>query len=151
MILNPRSSRDALFDWLLDNRPSRAVKSPPSIPAWLQRTQGDAYRSVRLRLCPHCRAPILAGLDADICALSVRVDMTPINEMGEAIALLAGRRTYDLTGDGSGKRLYLREEEHIKNGRRSVVLPAHRCGQSLAAYIDDRPSEKRRIPEVPPF
>lgn len=122
------------------------------IPAWLQRTLGDTYRTVRLRLCPNCRAPILVGLDADICAFTARADPTPIDEIGEAVALLTGRRTYDLTGTGSGKQLNAREEHNITAPRKYLVFPEHRCGKSLAAHIDPAASTaKRKTPEEPPF
>lgn len=122
------------------------------IPVWLKRTLGDTYRTATLRTCPHCHTPVLSGLDADNCAFSVRADPTPINEIGEALALLTGRRTFDLVGNASGKRLYVREEHNIKSGRRYLVFPEHRCGQSLAAHIEQTPSRPRKVkPNVPQF
>lgn len=123
------------------------------IPAWLQRTLGDTYRTVRLRTCPRCRAPVLAGLDADICAFSVRADPTPINTLGEAVAALAGRRTFDLVGGGSEKRLYIREEHNINGTRRYPIFPEHRCGQSMTAYFDEpaKTTPRKKTPKIPPF
>lgn len=123
-----------------------------TLPAWLQRTIGDTYRTVRLRTCPHCRTPVLAGLDADICAFSVRADLMPLTTFGEALALLAGRRTFDLIGGTQAKRLDIREEHNIRARRRYPVLPEHRCGQGLAAHCEPSPPQARRpIPEVPQF
>ena len=53
-------------------------------------------RTPRIRVHPICHAPILAGLDANRCALSVAVDPYPLTPAGEVWALRAGRRTYAL-------------------------------------------------------
>lgn len=123
-----------------------------TLPAWLQRTLGDTYRSVRLRVCRRCNAPVLAGLDADICAFAVQADVVPLTPLGEAVALLTGRRTFDLVGYGSDKRLYAREEHNIHTTRRYLVFPEHRCGESLDAYTDPTPSTTRqKLPPAPPY
>lgn len=123
-----------------------------SIPTWLGRTLGDTFRTVRLRICPQCRAPVLAGLDADNCALAVRADPTPIGEIGEAIALLTGRRTFDLIGTGGDKKLYLREEHNIKSARKYLVFLEHRCGRPLTAYSEPAAARSsRKFSQTPPF
>lgn len=124
-----------------------------SLPEWLRRTLGDTYRSVRLRTCTRCNAPVLAGLDADNCAFAARVDMTPISATGEAVALLTGRRTFDLVGGGGEKKLYIREDHNIKSDRRYLVFAEHRCGQSLAAYLDEtaKTTTRKKTPRIPQF
>jgi len=52
-------------------------------------------RKPQIRVHP-CHQPILAGLDANRCALSVAVDPYPLTPMGEVWALQSGRRTYAL-------------------------------------------------------
>jgi hypothetical protein len=129
-----RSTGDALFDWLSDNRPSGDVKAASVVPAWLARRQGEAHRAAALRLCPSCQAPTLVGLDADITAHAARADVLPIDELGETIALLSGRSTYDLVTNGGRKELARREEWNISGLRRYPVLSAHKCGVALDVY-----------------
>lgn len=152
MILKPRSTGDALFDWLSDNRPSEAVKPAPAIPAWLARRQGDAHRAAALRLCPTCQAPTLVGLDADIAAFTARADIVAVNELGETIALLSGRPTYDLVTNGGRKELHRREEWNITAGRRYPVLASHQCGVPLDAHAAPVKHVKRKaISNVPQY
>lgn len=123
------------------------------IPAWLQRLRGDATRAAQLRVCTRCDAAVITGLDADMCAIHVRVDPTPIDQIGEAKALLSGRATYDLVGGNRRKELYPREAHHISKPREYPVLPQHRCGESLAAHMTDDVTTRRRkpLPHIPPF
>ena len=53
-------------------------------------------RGLRARRCRSCGAPILRGLDEDITALVATVDPAPLSAVGEAIARLQGRHTYEL-------------------------------------------------------
>lgn len=123
-----------------------------SLPRWLQTPYRTGTRAARLILCPRCGAPILSGLDADWCALTARVDPTPLTEAGEALALLTGRRTYDLIGRGDERLLSLRETEHIQAPRRHPVLATHECGKSLAAYAEKTTVLSRKpAPAIPPF
>ena len=147
-----RSTKDPLFDWLLDWRPSEAMKPAPVVPAWLARRQGEVYRAAALRLCPGCQAPTLVGLDADITAFTARADVLPIDELGETIALLSGRPTYDLVTNGGRKELHRREEWNIGGIRRYPVLAAHKCGVALDAHAAPVKHVKRKaISNVPQF
>ena len=122
------------------------------IPAWLQRVIGDVHRAAGLRTCQKCKAPILTGLDADMCALTARADPISIDALGETIALLAGRRTFDLVTANGRKELNGREEWHISAPRRYPVLPEHRCGQPLNAHALHIPAAKKYVsPDVPPY
>jgi hypothetical protein len=122
-------------------------------PAWLARGRGGATRAAGIRLCPKCRAPILTGLDADMCALTVRVDPTPLTELGEAVALLQGRMTYNLASGPSRKELDQREAHHIGAPRKSPVLAQHRCHQPLDAFAAPAPKIERIVADddTPPF
>lgn len=111
------------------------------IPAWLLARSGGQLRTAGITQCPRCSAPVLRGLDAEKCALPVRVDVSSVDEMGEAIALLQGRATYDLVGGAQKKELEHRYEWHIRNPRRYPVLAAHQCGSPL-------PAIPARAPEI---
>jgi hypothetical protein len=101
------------------------------IPTWLLRRLEDAgrldadgtRRTVRTVTC-RCGAAVLAGLDADRCALAVLVDPAPVDVRGEALAVLAGRSTYDL----HGLELDRRDVWRLAGPRRAPVLAEHRCG-----------------------
>jgi len=122
------------------------------IPTWLEATVGDIWRSARLRTCPRCGAPVLAGLDAPVAALPVRADPTPLTVLGEAFALLDGRPTFDLSDAAGRKELTYRAPEQIGGPRKYPVLAAHRCGQSLHAFAEKRIERSRYvIPAQPPF
>lgn len=122
-------------------------------PTWLQRQRGDATRAAQLRICPRCHMAIITGLDADVAALLVRVDPTPVDEIGEAKALLSGRTTYDLVGGNKRKEIYPRERDHIAKSRKYPVLPQHRCGESLSAHVAETTERATRqtFPHCPPF
>lgn len=122
------------------------------IPAWLARRYGDAFRNAGLHPCPRCKKPILSGLDDDNAARTAHADPTPINPVGEAIALLSGRATFDLTSTNGKKQLWRRDQWHIGRRRTHPVLPEHRCGQPLDAHTEHLPPAARyAIPDQPPF
>lgn len=122
------------------------------IPAWLERTIGDVHRAAGLKTCPRCGAPILVGLDADRAALTAHADITTVNAVGEALALLSGRPTYDLVNTGGRKELSYRDEWNISGPRKWPVLPEHRCGASLKAHVETiAPRFAYVSPNEPPF
>lgn len=121
------------------------------IPAWLLASQGGILRAASIAVCQKCGAPILAGLDADKCALYVRADITPIDEIGEALALMQGRRTFDLVGNWQRKELEYRHSWNIKAPRRYPVLAEHRCHAPLPPAIAKVPSMNSELPDEPPF
>lgn len=103
-------------------------------PTWLRRHLQHNSRAATLRLCPRCKTPTITGLDSDIAALAVRCDPTPLNAIGEAIALLGGRTTYDLASGPGRKELWPRNADHISVTRRYPVLADHQCNRSLTQY-----------------
>ena len=122
------------------------------IPTWLANTLGDTHRSARLRRCTRCGAPILAGLDAPRAALPVRADPTPLTAVGETVALLNRRATFDLIDAGGRKELNWRDSMAISGTRRYPVLAEHACGVSLADFAEAIPVCARYlIPDSPPF
>ncbi|KAB2347319.1 hypothetical protein [Actinomadura rudentiformis] len=121
-------------------------------PAWLLRQTGGVFRTAILGRCPRCYAPILTGLDDDNAARTARADPTPITPLGEAVALLAGRATYDLLAPYGRRELWRRDQWHISGARKHPVLPEHRCGQPLDAHIETIQAGARYVsPAEPPF
>lgn len=113
-----------------------------SLPTWLKtKLQRDGLmdedgltRRARARRCKQCRAYLLAGLDGDICALPAYVDPTPLSALGEAAALILGRRTYALWYFGGRLELSPRDQFQIKGSpagqpkNRFDVHVEHICG-----------------------
>ena len=103
-------------------------------------------RTVRTRECPHCRAVVLAGLDRDWLALDTTLDAQPVDNLGEALALIQGRRTFDLRPTRShGSHGRLMEERNAWRISNPWQLPypvhaEHRCGQPLPAAPPPTPT-----------
>jgi len=106
------------------------------MPEWLERRKAEYARAAQLRVCKKCGAPVLAGLDADIAALKVQIDPTPVDAVGEALAVLAGRGTYELHRSRHGHQIHARYPWNITAPRKRPVYPGHRCGQNLDAHTD---------------
>lgn len=122
------------------------------IPAWLAATLPITGRPAKLRTCPHCQAPTLSGLDAEKAGTRAVCDPTPINTLGEAVALMGGRPTFDLVTNGGRKELNYRSAENIGGVRRYPVVPAHVCGKPLNAFIEPIPARKVYVvPDVCPY
>ena len=96
-------------------------------------SEGGLTRRAKLLAHPPCHFPTLAGLDADRCALDAWCDLGELTLEGEALALLDGRRTYELHGG----RLSPRDRWCIPGrpaGRsRWPVLAEHRCHDPIPA------------------
>lgn len=135
------------------------------IPTWLQPildakgvTNADGVsRAARARHCRRCGRTTLRGLDADRAAIAVTVDPTPINTLGEFLAISAGRITYDLEWRGGRYELSPREPAHIQaaparlRARRQVVV-SHSCGSVMPAEgLLDIIEVEERIGNAAPF
>ena len=111
----------------------------------------EARNSATFARCPKCRARILIGLDDEIAALPIRVDVDPVDRVGEARALLAGRRTAQLH---HRPRPVLRYRDHWQIAGRPadtvVVLAEHVCGQPLGHPIPT-PTPTKESPDACPF
>ncbi len=114
-------------------------------------------RKAKLRRCPTCRRQILTGDDDDRCAFTARADPHPLTELGEALALLAGRTTYSLARTAGGVVLWRRDVGQIRRWPASThpsedVLAEHRCdlpapsGPLLAVANLARPT----VADLPP-
>lgn len=89
-------------------------------------------RAVRARQCRKCHKLVLTALDSDMCAGVAIVDPTPLSPLGEAAALILGRRTYFLWPRLDRLELDLRYDGAIAGrpagaGRYDVV-GTHECG-----------------------
>lgn len=94
-------------------------------------TETGATRRARIRTCS-CKADVLIGLDSDVAALEVTCDPCPLSRLGEALALLDGRRTLTLRREGRGWVLDWRDAHEITSApaasqQRRDVVRQHRC------------------------
>lgn len=95
-------------------------------------TARGSARGAKPRICERCNAPVLIGLDDDIAALDVTADPTPLDALGEILAVAQGRRTYTLAVTGGRHELNYRDEYRIRGRAPGAghydVVPEHRCG-----------------------
>jgi hypothetical protein len=122
-------------------------------------TETGLTRRAHLRPCngrapdgTRCRELVLAGLDADRTALEAFTDPAPLSALGEALAVVEGRRTYSLRREGGGWVLDGRDHHRIAwspagTGSRLDVVRQHVCGTPPAAGPLTAPST---FPEVAP-
>lgn len=125
-------------------------------------TESGLSRRARLRPCPTCPHTVLAGLDDVICAVEVAADPLPLSELGEAVVLLQGRRTFHLRREGGGWVLDPRDRHDIaakpaSTQKRTDVLAEHRCSlgppapalRARSTFPETRP--RPPADAVPPF
>jgi len=77
----------------------------------------------------------MTGLDGDVMARAVKIDVVPLSALGEVVALLAGRETFSLSWIAGRGRYeidvrYCEEIRGIPPGStvNADVVAAHRCG-----------------------
>lgn len=137
----------------------RHPMSVNGMPEWLQRmliakgvmTESGLFRKARIQRHRGCGLPILAGLDADLCALEARCDVAELTAEGEALALLAGRRTYELDAN---RHLHPRNRYAItrRSAQATTVLVEHHCDTPTPASWTKptpppfRPADVEEIP-----
>jgi hypothetical protein len=86
--------------------------------------------------CRDCGQPVLTGRDSDLAGITVTLDVHPVDNLGEAVALTTGRRTYSLrtVRDSRTPRRVLDERTAAVIRRGPALRPVHaehRCGQPL--------------------
>lgn len=128
------------------------------IPTWLRdRLGGPTRRGVTVRRCRACRASILEGWDGDQLAVRATVDPDPVTALGEALALLAGRSSYELRSYTAGMALHQRDRWQItgRNADQHFVLVDHECDAVPLPHrivsIPVQPKGKVRSDDKPPF
>lgn len=123
--------------------------------AWMVRTGLARADGVGQRIKPYrcvCGDTVLRGLDSEVCAVVVSVDVGGVDALGEAVALLQGRRTYTLLPllhrSQNSFCLIQRTAAHISRKTVHPVLIQHICG----SHIPKVPSRLYRPwPDEPPF
>lgn len=105
------------------------------VKAGVVRADGVSRRVTWSR-CPGCGDAILRALDGDIVAVAVSLDVGPVDNLGEAIAVGAGLRTFDMV-----RLLHKKENSYcveprrayhiMRDNRRYPVYVEHRCGLSI--------------------
>lgn len=128
------------------------------IPDWLARHLEDTGklgpdrigRAARAHRCKDCGQLILTGLDNDMCAGVAHADPIPLAPLGEALALIAGRRTYALHRGADRFELVLRYSHQIAGApagtRPHDVLAEHDCS---ATNLPSLPSAYARPAMAP--
>lgn len=110
-------------------------------------------RRARAGACRGCSAPVIRGLDEDMCAFLVEADPHRLTPLGELQAALTGRATFTL--GGRPPQLLHRDRNRIRGNSPElvVVLAEHKCGAvPLDAYPDEPPAAIRtKGSDVPPF
>jgi hypothetical protein len=95
-----------------------------------------------------------------MCAKAVVVDPTPLAPLGEALALIEGRRSYQLLRHNQGLALWVRDHWQIAGSPASdetIVLTDHRCGGAKLPEVEITPisagKAKKGLPydAEPPF
>ncbi len=106
-------------------------------------TRTGGVGTLRRGRCRTCRQETLTGLCDDICAITITVDPTPLNQLGEAAAVLAGAKTYALhRGTTGALRL------HRRDAWRIASIPA---GNTAPGWKADVVKEHSCIPPPPQF
>lgn len=94
-------------------------------PGWLAQKLAIAERKAVETECPGCGSPVLAGLDADRCALTVVVDREPVpGSLGELRALMAGLETFAYL---AGELSHRDDFHHRAASARFPIHAEHRC------------------------
>ena len=90
-----------------------------------------------------------------MCAGVANADPTPLSPLGEALALIGGRRTYALRQSSGRLELQLRDQWQIEGspaGTRYDIVPAHTCE---AVDLPSAPSVQQRYAaaesDTPPY
>ena len=123
-------------------------------------------RRAQTRPCPRCKNQVLTGLDDDACAMDAAVDLPPLTSYTEALALIAGLQTYEVTWNGPrGYHIDKRPIWHISHipagekgyadGRRTIHAE-HQCNNPTPKTNGAPPPAHHNtntytIPDEPPF
>lgn len=112
---------------------------PPWLQAHLEATGAanpdGVSRRARAGICRSCGEVVLRGLDADRAAVTVAADPEPLNPLGEFLATVTARRTYDLSWRGRYE-LDPRDADQIAERPaalygKSAVLVEHSCADRM--------------------
>lgn len=134
--------------------PQPRAEDTRGMPRWLRDQLAEAgaitagfTRTARAVKCEKCGARIIKGWTDEPCATLAAADPRPISNLGEVVAVLQGRMTFDLSRRGGRLEIDLRESDHIQGSppedpgwyrARSDVLAAHRCNTAPLPSIESR-------------
>lgn len=90
-------------------------------------TEQGLSRKARIRTHRPCGLPTLAGIDSDLAGLDAWCDLGELHAYGEAMALISGRRTYELWGGRLGHRDQWQIQGRPAGSSRHPVFSEHRC------------------------
>ena len=141
------------------------------LPPWLAQhlinngtiTPDGTSRAARAQRCRHCSALILRGLDETHCAFDTTVDIDPVTQIGEIIALTNGKRSYFLLRESTstGRSTWTinrRELHHHQANKPAIIVTEHKCGtQTPKEHLNtnqdnnEQPKNKHNASDEPPF
>lgn len=118
---------------------------PTTVTALSALVGGRGGRAITVRRCRRCARVVLAGWDDDYCAMLATVEWVPLSAVGELVALLGGRPTYELRA-GRPWTITRRWGRQITSHHPGThdwrgcfdVVAAHRCNGPL---LPDLPSQ----------
>lgn len=112
-------------------------------------------RRARAGACRKCSAPVVRGLDGDMCAFLTATDPRRLTPEGELLALLGGRDTFTLDGHPPQLTHRTRHDIRTRPPGRHIVLVEHQCNAPPLPAYPDMPAERedisRRESSEPPF
>lgn len=134
----------------------------PPMPAWLKGhlinvglwNADGITRKAKIRTHA-CGVIVLTGLDADTCAYPAVCDPTWLTPLGEALALIEGRHTYDYwliarTIDGPRTHHRISYAPATDTGS-TRVLATHVCGTRRLPHFDIPTTRTQEATDDPPF
>lgn len=131
------------------------------IKAGLMDAETGATRRARAVACPSCRRGVMRGIDRAFGGKVVMAEPTPLSNLGEALALMAGRVTVELRWLGDRYEIDRRDHFRIRGSPAEThgidILVVHECELSTGPplpHTDSTLSDDIRpvpLPDNPPF
>lgn len=119
----------------------------------MRRLRAEAARDVRRRRCHRCGAVIISGTDDH--SLDVVVDVVGLSVVGEALAIIDGRRTwaYTVGSRRNARELWRRTRDQIgTDPGASDLLTGHDCEAAVPdAWSAPSPPPRPAATEEVPF
>jgi len=116
-------------------------------------------RRARASTCQRCHRAVFVGIDREWGGMAVECDPEPLSGLGEALALLAHRRTFELWANIGQMTLDFRDRWRISGrpaGRCKVdVLVQHDCDLvgrlPTTGSVYPPPVRAADLPDEPPY
>lgn len=123
------------------------------IAPWLLKhleTKTGGFRAARWIRCKRCDQLTLVGMDADLAAIVVTVDPTPLTPELEKWMDAAKRRTFHARINGRRVTLLDRSPGAVGTPCTEPVVPEHRCGARVPGFLKLAPKTED-TEQTPPF